>query len=222
MLYSWKRRKVEIWSLFLLGFTVVTIACIWGAFRDNSSPLLSGMVFMAEVASEYDAYLDIIQIFPAQLEFQHGKTLLSCFALLFPRILMPNKNDFITGGGFYKEIKHLDHIRVGVRLTLLGEMYMNFGLLGILISIIILVVFLALIKKFFFSAMNTNNFIHFLITSVFLSMSRGFLAGDTATAFASSFYNLLFLIFFICIVVLMKKRSYLALPVFMPRTMEEG
>jgi hypothetical protein len=134
---------------------------------------------------------------------------------------MPNKNDFLTGGGFYKEIKHLDHIRVGVRLTLLGEMYMNFGFFGILISIFILLAFLALIKIFFYSALAKGNFIHFLITSVILSISTRFLAGDTATAFTFSFYDLLFLIFITCIIVSMKKNSSLTLSEFSQKTVEK-
>jgi hypothetical protein len=197
MLYSWNIKKVKISILLVLMVLMAALASLWGALRDGVPFFYSGLIFLSEIAVEYDNYLDIINIFPSQVVFQQGKTLISCLTLLFPRVLMPNKNDFLTGGEFIKEIKNLDHIRVGVRMTLLGEMYMNFGFLGIILSAFILLFLLTLVKKFYLCSLSNKNYLSYLITFTLLSTANSFLAGDAATAFTFSFYNIAFLTLFL-------------------------
>jgi hypothetical protein len=207
MLYSWNHKPMKIFTIFLLGVLLAVAASVWGAIRDGVSILNAGMFFLVEVAVEYDSYLDVINLFPTQFDFQYGATLISCLALLFPRFLLPNKNDFITGGAFLKEIKQLYHIRVGVRMTLPGEMYMNFGIIGIIFSIFILTLLLSMLKIFYSTALQTNNYIVFLISFVVLNILKSFLAGDMATAFTFSFYNILFIIICIIMLVSMKNKT---------------
>lgn len=209
ILYSWSKnaKRLGLCAIFSLGILMVILATMWGAIRNNYPFITSGMVFAAEIAVEYDNYLDVINIFPVKFEFLHGKSLISCITLLFPRFLLPNKNDFLTGGEYFKEIKHHYHIRVGERMTILGEMYMNFGTLGIFVSLLVLLLLLRLMKKFYCEAVNSNNLIAFFMTFFMLSNSLGFLAGDTATAFSSTFYSLIFILLCFLTIQLMQKKQ---------------
>jgi len=200
ILYSWNRKRIGLFKIIVLGILLVFSATAWGALRNNISLLYSGMIFMAEIATEFDNYLHVIDIFPSRMDFQYGGTLVSCIALLVPRVLLPNKNDFLTGGEFLRDVLGLEHIRVGVRMTILGEMYMNFGYLGGVFSIVVLLFFLYLMKIFYKGALRTNSYISYWMAIIMLFAAQSFLVGDMATAFTFTFYNIVFIS---CLVVLL-------------------
>jgi len=204
MFYSWIKRKIKIYYVFLLGFFMALLASIWGIIRSAGSLVAVGLVFLNEIAVEYDGYLNTIQLFPTQVDFQYGKTLISCFALLLPRIILPNKNDFPTGGIFLKEINHMYHIRVGIRFTFLGEMYLNFGFVGIIFSVFFFLFLLSILRKCYYTASTTKNYILYLAAYFILTTMRSYLAGDAGTAFTFSFYNALFLLMVIGVFSTMK------------------
>lgn len=190
MLYDWNKRKISVKKIFFVGFIMACLATLWGVVRSGGNFLTSGFVFLAEIGVEYDGYLNVIKMFPREINYTLGTTFIPCFTLLFPRALMPNKNMFMTGGEFYKNMMHMDYIRVGVRFTLAGEFYMNFGRIASVVLTVI--VFFTLIRASLIMYRNRENYKYQYFALFFLSTAKGFMAGDAATAFSINFYNLFF------------------------------
>lgn len=203
-LYSWNVKKVSTKKIIIAGLLMAVFATLWGVIRNGKNGAIAIMVFMAEIGVEYDNFLDCINMFPAQFDFRNGQTLISCFTLLMPRAILPNKNDWLTAGEYFKEIKHHDYIRVGERMSLLGEMYMNFSfILGVIISILLLI-FILYIAKQCYLRKDKNIYLQYF-GFYFTNKSKGLIDGDTSTWFSSGFYDVFFLIFLAVLFYSMKK-----------------
>lgn len=200
ILYSWNRKRIKVLVLFFAGLCIMLLAGIWGVFRGGNLTSAE-IIILLELGVEFDNYVDVIKMFPKEFDFTLGSTYIPCFTLLFPRFIMPNKNDFMTGGEYFKYIKHHDYIRVGERFTMGGELFMNFGLLGCLV-LTPLVFFLILrisdgLYNFYIRDSNYKmNFKLEMIVYLLLSFACSLLAGDTATAFSGNFYGFMFIIMF--------------------------
>lgn len=209
--YSWNKKNIKVITIFFSGLFVIILAAIWGVYRGGNIASI-GIVILAEIGVEFDNYVDVIKMFPNQFEFTYGSTYIPCLTLLLPRAIMPNKNSWMTGGEYFKYIKNHDYIRVGERFTFAGELFMNFGILGaIIITPVIFYLLLrvstGLYDKYFNQHGKTHNFKIEMFSYLFLKFSLGLLAGDTATAFSSSFYNFFFIILVFIIFAQMKNNN---------------
>lgn len=188
--YSWNKRRIPFKFLIVSGIALVFLATVWGIFRSGN--VASGsIILLLEIAVEYDNYLDVLNIFPSLFDYTLGRTYIACITLLIPRFLMPNKNDYMTGGEYFKYIKHHDHIRVGERFTFPGECYMNFSFIGIILGLFLVLIILKYADSLY---IKRNNFIYQSFSYFFMGFTVSLLAGDTASAFSASFISLIVLI----------------------------
>ena len=198
ILYSWNKKRIKVLKLFFAGLCIMILAGVWGVYRGGNLASV-GIVILLEIGVEFDNYVDVIKMFPKEFDFTLGLTYIPCFTLLFPRFIMPNKNDWMTGAEYFKYIKHHDYIRVGERFTMGGEGFMNFGLLGSLVlTPLIFFMILRLSDGLYIKYVRENsykkNFKLEMIAYLLLSFTQSLLAGDTATAFSGSFYSFMFII----------------------------
>lgn len=203
LLYSWNVKILSFWKIFLTGLIMIIFASCWGLFRGGKDSTRIGIIFISEIGVEYDNYLDCINTFPEDIDFRKGETLISCLTLLLPRKILPNKNDWLTAGEYFKEIKNHDHIRVGERMSLLGEMYMNFSFFfGGIFSVLLISLVLCIARRCYLQK-DQNIFLQFF-AYYFVIKSKGLIAGDTSTWFSILFYDILFILM-LCFFILSAK-----------------
>lgn len=199
ILYSWNKRKIKVVHIFFAGIAMIAVACIWGVYR-GGSVFSVGKILVLEFSVEFDNYIDVIKMFPKEFDFTFGSTYIPCFTLLFPRAIMPNKNDWMTGGEYFKYIKHHDYIRVGERFTMTGEVFMNYGWLGAMIITPFIFFLLLRISTSLYDLHiirnKKRNYKTVMISYLILIFCNSLLAGDTASAFSANFYKFIFVILF--------------------------
>lgn len=94
--------------------------------------------------SAFDGTIDIAVRVPKELEYQYGKTLVNGLTAPIPRALWPGKP---LGGGnmvytatFYPS--YYQHLNTEYSLSIIGELYMNFGVAGVLAGSVLIGMFL--------------------------------------------------------------------------------
>ncbi|MFQ5850572.1 MAG: O-antigen polysaccharide polymerase Wzy [Candidatus Binatia bacterium] len=83
----------------------------------------------------------IIAGVPDLVDYQHGKTLLGAIASLVPTFLWPAKDEAIISAGYLMawQIWNLGtRAGAGIGSTQIGELYMNFGMLGVITGMFVL------------------------------------------------------------------------------------
>jgi len=142
--YMWKRVKINtknvIITFFIFYLIVFPLLRIRKANSFQSSSLISINSFLESVAerktTNFFNLANILANVPDKWEFQYGKTHISWLLAPIPRILWPYKPAINVG----EEIKFFiyDYSRGkpggAVPPTIIGELYINFGILGLLIS----------------------------------------------------------------------------------------
>jgi hypothetical protein len=73
-----------------------------------------------------------------EVEFQHGRTIMSLLAAFIPRVLWPDKPDTATGRMVNAEFFHLEQQDTNISPSHLGELYWNFGWPGALIGMAVI------------------------------------------------------------------------------------
>lgn len=74
---------------------------------------------------------------PENIDYQYGKTFLHSLYVFAPRIIFPSKPDVPSVGGWFAQ-KTFPHLRAGgFGITLPGELYLNFGMIGIIFGMFI-------------------------------------------------------------------------------------
>ena len=183
MIYYYCKRKFQI-KHYLVGLLgIVILAGGIGALRrgeagEGSGIARIGIEVATETAVEFDNYVESFNMFENQ-QYLYGSTYVPIFTIPIPRFIFPDKDKFLTAGNYFKEYHGHDHIRVGERLSYIGELYMNFGYVGIVLGMIFLGWFMAKIVKHYTKKQDLFA-IYFYIQIVNSTVSL--IAGDTATA----------------------------------------
>lgn len=142
MVYYYIVKPISI-KQYLAGFImIIMIAGIIGAHRSGTlsggTGILSvGAEIATETAVEFDNYVETFEMFEHQDHLQ-GSTLVPIFTLPIPRAIFPDKNKFLTAGEYFKEYHNHSYISVGERLSFVGELYMNWGYVGIVCGMLLL------------------------------------------------------------------------------------
>jgi hypothetical protein len=87
--------------------------------------------------TQFDWFVIILDIVPSLIVFQHGKTFLQFFAMFVPQTLWPAKPlpiSFVTS-------MQLGGARSGTPFTLVGELYLNFHVPGIILGMVLFGIF---------------------------------------------------------------------------------
>ncbi len=132
---------------------LILIAGAFGAHRggslgDGAGLASIGVELQGGTAVEFDNYVETFEMFEHQ-DYLHGSTLVPVFTLLIPRFINPDKNKFLTAGEYFKHYHNHDYISVGERLTYIGELYMNWGYMGIVLGMLLLGFLMAKIQNHF-------------------------------------------------------------------------
>jgi len=149
--YSRIARRGREGRFFLTTAIIFIIAVVFivqlGAYRTrlergtiaagrNSSLGWYGTSFLQEF-NQFDWFAIVLKNTPTVLPYQYGKTLLEYFVQFVPRMFWAGKPLPIE----YRVTNLLANYQSGSPFTIVGEMYINFGLAGILFGMIILGIF---------------------------------------------------------------------------------
>lgn len=164
-------------SYFAVG--LVLLAGILGVMKSSnrSNLLLSGTIILTEVAVEFDNYNEVFNMVEKE-GYCGGSTLVPIFTLPVPRTILPDKDKFLTAGNYFKEYHNHSHIRVGERISYIGEFFLNFGLPGIIIGMIVIGCMVGFLDKSM-NPMSTLS-VYLYMQLVIMTSSVG---GDIPTAF---------------------------------------
>lgn len=178
-IYSIYNGQPTLKQFSFIAVIIILMAGILGVLKstNKSNLLLSGTIVLTEVAVEFDNYNEVFNMVEKK-GYLGGSTLVPIFTLPIPRSIMPDKDKFLTAGNYFKEYHNHNHIRVGERMGFIGEFYLNFGVLGILIGMAIIGLFLGYLDK----SVNPHSIISVFIYIQLIIMSSS-VGGDIPTAF---------------------------------------
>lgn len=171
--------NLKIFSWVFAG--IVVLAGVLGVMKssDKSNILLAGTIIMTEVAVEFDNYNEVFNMVDNN-GYLEGETLIPLITLPIPRSILPNKDDFLTAGNYFKEYHNHKHIRVGERMGYLGEFYLNFGFPGIIVGMALIGFLAAFLDKNVNLSSSISVYIYIQLTAMVSSVG-----GDIPTAFIS-------------------------------------
>ncbi|WP_165998473.1 O-antigen polymerase [Bacillus sp. Cs-700] len=148
-------------------------------------------------ASSFDGAIDVLRKYPNQSEFLYGESLIKGLSAPIPRSLWDNKP---RGGGnaiytqtFYPEF--YGEIRSEYSVSFIGELYMNGGIIFVVVGFSIMGAILGAIYKILF--LNGRNVFYILLYSLIISRTYSLFRGDFYNFFGQLFIGLLnlFLVF---------------------------
>jgi len=143
-----QRKKAPLFPYRWLVLTGLSFVLVWGALRAYSITKLREMSFsqldraatsqssfFVSAFSTYDAFVKIVQRVPDSIPYQWGETIWESLTVWIPREFWPNKP---MGLGDRLTITLSGEYGVGnTSPTGPGELYLNFGLLGLLIGMLL-------------------------------------------------------------------------------------
>lgn len=197
--------KIKIKQYFVGFLLVMTLAGVMGVMRSNqvTDVAMIGYRIATEASVEFDNYVEVLNMFD-NTPYLYGSTLIPIFTIPIPRAIFPEKDKFLTAGNYFKEYHNHYHIRVGERLSYIGELYMNWGILGIVIGMFILGLLLALLVQ---QLSHSTNDIGILLYIQLLFSITSVIAGDIVTAVISFFINNIVLIIFLILILILSLNS---------------
>ncbi|MBT0653156.1 O-antigen polymerase [Geomobilimonas luticola] len=151
--YHYMRTRIGIKKLIVIFMMLVLLASVAGYLRSqqwSEAEWSVVNVLLLEAAVEFDNYAKTIEIVPQQLELQMGRTILPILTTPIPRALFPQKDTIKPAQVIIKEFLGHDFLRIGERLTLLGELFMNFHLFGVAIGMMLYGLLAALVQHCFY------------------------------------------------------------------------
>jgi oligosaccharide repeat unit polymerase len=144
VLIHYLRTPVDIKKISIAVFSILVIATTLWPFLENgvifSFNILDNLYSKRNFDTVYN-FAVLIQNMPENLEFQNGKTFVSALLSPFPSSVINSLGHNFQEAHIIFTKNFLPKFyenRVGVPVSFPGELYMNFGLLGILLGMIIL------------------------------------------------------------------------------------
>jgi oligosaccharide repeat unit polymerase len=135
--YNYMKKRVSPKGILAFFVGIVLLATVAGYLRTEEwreTKTFWGTVLLLEGAVEFDNYAKTIEIVPESLPLQKGETILQLFTVPIPRALFPGKDEFEPAQVILKEYLGHTQFRIGERLTLVGELFMNFHILGVILG----------------------------------------------------------------------------------------
>jgi oligosaccharide repeat unit polymerase len=162
-LFYIKKLRVKFFvSSFLIIF-IIFYLIVWGAIRHKTIP-----VDESKFLNEYfiidkldfpmllDNFLLILDTVPNQIPFQHGSTYARLIYLFIPRFVWQNK-PIDMGTWITMNLRGESNSLTSATATNFGEMYLNFGYLGIILGSYILGFLLKVIVIYYKFQQNSKN-----------------------------------------------------------------
>ncbi|MHB8882702.1 MAG: hypothetical protein ACYC69_14485 [Thermodesulfovibrionales bacterium] len=138
--YHYIRRQFTVKGVVAAFLILVLLAGYGGYLRskqwtDEEWTIVN--ILLLETFVEFDNYLRTLQSVPEGIELQYGKTLLPLVTTPIPRALFPGKDEFRPAQVMFKEYMGYEHLRIGARLTLQGELFMNLHFFGVALGMLL-------------------------------------------------------------------------------------
>ena len=180
-----KYHKIKVKKTIALGIALVSLVCALGVMRDlmsgiENSSFLKTMINLFQNGAINIHY--IINEFPKSTPYQYGNTL-----LINLKMLMPGPDIDYTL--WLKDVLDLSFAGGGVTPTILGDFYINFGYIGVILGFAILGIIVNVLELEYNKSQNTY-FPAFLIWCLLTSV-RG---GITNTEIEFLLYSIVYLI----------------------------
>jgi oligosaccharide repeat unit polymerase len=133
------------WSLLVpAGIIIAALFVIVPDFRIGASPSVDSLDkdvdrFMRMDVTALDPLLDILQQVPRNVPFQSGRGFYDLAIYPIPRALWAEKPQVLGASGYYTAMFHPEYFGTGSSYgsSILGELYLNFGLSGIVIGMVV-------------------------------------------------------------------------------------
>lgn len=185
---------------YFAGFVMIAlIAAAIGAHRSGtlsgagSSGMLSmGAEIATETAVEFDNYVETFEMFKHQ-DYLHGSTLVPIVTLPIPRAIFPDKNKYLTAGEYFKDYHNHTYISVGERLSYVGELFMNWGYIGIVCGMLLLGIIIGMVQN---RSERISSVIGFYFSIQFIISLIGLIPGDIASVAVGFFTSNIVLIMY--------------------------
>lgn len=187
--FTLKQCIISFLSIILIAGSMGAMRLKNGNFNDLQ---LIGAYIFTEASVEFDNYIEVFNMVENKGEL-YGSTLVPIITLPVPRAVMPDKDKYLTAGNYFKEYHNHSHIRVGERISYIGELYLNWNIAGVIIGMMAMGVLLSVCDR----KCDYNSIISIYLYIQFVNFFSGFVAGDIATAFIGFFMNNVLVIFFI-------------------------
>lgn len=191
ILYHYLRAPIRVGQALRLVAAAVCIVLAIGGLRpsrDNQAPTLvegitNGFAKVKDLAVNNRNYLGSSEIavvlngVPRELDYQYGKTLITFLYSPIPRAVWQDKPKRIRVGFLVSPLFKRKTLLSGATPTLIGELYLNFGLLGIFPGMFAYGLFLRLLYRSFKPHLSNKN-MALLYVGVLIPMTHSCLDGD--------------------------------------------
>ena len=139
-------KRTTIKHFLVACFLLVILAGAMGAMRTKNLADLAilGGIILTEASVEFDNYVEVFNMTEKD-GYLYGSTLVPIATLPVPRVIMPDKDKYLTAGNYFKEYHNHTHIRVGERISYVGELYLNFGFPGIILGMVLVGILLSVV-----------------------------------------------------------------------------
>jgi oligosaccharide repeat unit polymerase len=207
VLYHYLRQPIRVGQALRLVAAAVCIVLAIGGLRpskDNRTPTLvegitNGFAKVKDLAVNNRNYLGSSEIavvmngVPRKLDYQYGKTLITFLYSPIPRIVWEDKPKRIRVGFLVSPLFKRKTLRSGATPTLIGELYLNFSLLGVFPGMFLYGLFLRLLYRSFRPYLSSNKNMALLYIGMLIPMTHSCLDGDLAGGVLLSAQGLFFM-----------------------------
>jgi oligosaccharide repeat unit polymerase len=196
--------KFVLWStfgsMFLVGTSIVVREyLVSGSFHTVDSSLQSWL-FAWHYGMSGDFYqLQALAILadniPHNMPYEYGSTYFYFFIALIPYSLWPGKANFETAAGFFAKAFWYDHwFYTGTTIppSLIGEMFLNFGPIGIVLGMFIFGLIYKIFSRLPSRGITASSICHFFMLGAMVSYIRGEFSSATVTLLTLLFPTLFF------------------------------
>ena len=174
--YYVRGKNIKVISVSLMLIFTIFFIVFFGTFRsvgleegmkfESYQTLPSG--FIERLMSDFtvfDHFLTILEGVPSRLNYQYGKTFFSIFLHFIPRFLLPDKP---VGAGYLFRERLTNTFRGGRGLSIIGELYVNFHVAGIITGMLLFGIFSKMIYAYLtFNQHNKGVILIYTITLIY-------------------------------------------------------
>jgi len=165
--------------LYRSSFSIETVWKTLKTIPENVDYLYLVIISYLDFMPAHNNYEFIIQNVPNSTPYLWGSSIIKFFTIIIPRQLWPNKPISVQE----LIVEHHDNIFVGgssQSITLIGEFYWNFGIIGVILGMLLLGL---ICKKIDIGNLSSNSFsLKFMIRLLFVSWIIEFFRGGISTA----------------------------------------
>ena len=204
--YHYLRKRVRLFHLFSLAIGLILFLVIFGQYRDFTEQSYkikkSGLKLQVGVVATYHYFIghfdqlrhvkDVIKFVPDELDFQYGKTFLNLLVKPIPSVIWEGKPQG-AGSVITKTIyPKASSLGVTVAPSLLGELYLNLHVAGIILGMFLFGFIGKALYLFLLNNQQNRNVV--IIYAICLPFVFSELRGDFTVVTSFLIFNLIFLI----------------------------